>query len=275
MSGNKRIQYKNSLISYSRMGNGSMPVLCFHGYGENAVSFSLMEWVAGKDFSFIATDLPFHGNTVWNEGLVFTDEDLTNIITQILEEERFSLVQNDCKVILMGFSLGGRVSLSLLKALPDKIDRLVLLAPDGLKVNFWYWLTTQTFLGNKLFHFTMKHPGWFFGFLKILNRLKLVNASVFKFVNYYIANPDMRMLLYKRWTSLRKLKPNLSMVKKRINRYGVPVRLLYGKYDRIMLPVVGERFKKGLNDCKICILECGHQILRDKNMDDILSSLRD
>ena len=54
----------------------------------------------------------------------------------------------------------------------------------------------------------MKHPGWFFGFLKVLNKLGLVNASIFKFVNYYIGDKEVRHLLYTRWTTLRKLKPN-------------------------------------------------------------------
>ena len=113
----------------------------------------------------------------------------------------------------MGFSLGGRIALTLFQLIPEKVDRIVLLAPDGLKVNFWYWLSTQTFLGNKLFAFTMKKPGWFFGFLKMLNKLGMVNASVFKFVNYYIGNPEIRQALYVRWTAMRKLKPYLKKVK--------------------------------------------------------------
>jgi hypothetical protein len=48
--------------------------------------------------------------------------------------------------------------------MPEQIEKLVLLAPDGLKVNFWYWLATQTWLGKNSFCFTMKHPGWFFVF---------------------------------------------------------------------------------------------------------------
>ena len=73
---------------------------------------------------------------------------------------------------------------------------MVLLAPDGLKVNFWYWLATKHGWAISYLHFTMKHPGWFFGFLKVLNKLKLVNASIFKFVNYYIGDKEVRRLLY-------------------------------------------------------------------------------
>ena len=93
---------------------------------------------------------------------------------------------------LLGFSLGGRIAFSLYQAQPETIEKIILLAPDGLKVNFWYWLSTQTLIGNNLFAFTMKYPGWFLGFLKMANKLKLVNASIFKFVNYYIGNKEVR-----------------------------------------------------------------------------------
>jgi pimeloyl-ACP methyl ester carboxylesterase len=46
--------------------------------------------------------------------------------------------------LLMGFSLDGRIALSVLELMPAGVSRLVLLAPDGLKINFWYWLSTQT-----------------------------------------------------------------------------------------------------------------------------------
>jgi pimeloyl-ACP methyl ester carboxylesterase len=275
MPAEKKITYKDSVISYLRWGAGPKPVLCFHGYGENAASFNLMKPLAGNEYAFIAMDLPFHGHTKWNNGLLFTVHDLVEIIRMILGIENINIDGKNMKFSLAGFSLGGRISLCLLEALPENVERLVLMAPDGLKVNFWYWITTQTLIGNRLFRLTMKYPGWFFGFLKIMNRLRLVNASVFKFVNYYIANPDMRTILYDRWTCLRKLKPRLSAIKKKLTQHKIPVRLLYGKYDRIILPVVGERFKKGLDDCTLTILDCGHQIIREKNLDDIRASLRE
>ena len=110
-----------------------------------------------------------------------------------------------------------------------------MLAPDGLKMNFWYWLSTQTWAGNKFFHFTMKHPGWFLGFLKMLNKLKLVNASVFKFVNSYIGDAELRRILYARWTTLRKLKPGVKLIKSLARENGIQVRMVYGKHDRIIL----------------------------------------
>jgi pimeloyl-ACP methyl ester carboxylesterase len=259
--------YKNSRIHYRCFGTGDKIGLCFHGYGQDKASFSFLEKYAGNDYRFYAIDLPFHGSSEWNEGLNFNTTDLLNILQQIpgLMEQQMTLI---------GFSLGGRVALSLYETIPARIERMILLAPDGLKINFWYWLTTQTSLGNKLFSFTMKHPGWFFAFLKLINKAGLVNSSIFKFVNYYIGNNEVRSQLYDRWTAFRKLKPSLVNIKSEIRYHKTPVHLIYGKYDRIILPARGKKFQKGIeNYCLLKIIHSGHQVLHENHIKEILPAL--
>ncbi len=261
------LSYKNSVISYFIYGKGAGKVVCFHGYGEDGSSFGFLSKHLGDRFTFYVIDLPFHGKTQWNEGLLFTIKDLQQIIDSVV------LDQNP-KFTLLGFSLGGRVALSLLQETPGNIEKLVLLAPDGLKVNRWYWLATQTWAGNALFRFTMKKPGWFFGLLKFMNRLGFVNTSIFKFVNFYIGDKEARRLLYQRWTGLRKLKPNLSQIQSFINERKIPVRLVYGRHDRIILSSVGERFKGSIKeDCLLKVIESGHQVLHEKYVGEIGEAL--
>lgn len=266
------LSHKRSQISYYRLGQGPQPVLCFHGYAEEGTVFEFLESHVGDRYSFFAIDLPFHGQTQWNEGLDFTPADLQQITEAILAQNNFS--SNPAGLSLVGFSLGGRAALSLYQACPDPINKLVLLAPDGLKVNFWYRLSTRTAPGRGLFAWTMKHPGWFFGLLKLINRIGLVNASIFKFVNYYIGNTEARLRLYQRWVSLRRLKPSLTRIKQLIRRQHSSVRLLYGRYDRIILPVRGEKFCKGIEEhCTLKVINCGHQVLQEKHAGEILDAL--
>ena len=269
-----QLAYKASSISYMRFGTGARAAFCFHGYGEEASSFSFLEGYAGHQYMFFAIDLPFHGDTDWKEGYDCTISDIQQIIEDILRENNPKPQTPNPKLLLVGFSLGGRIALALYEKAALQVERLVLLAPDGLKVNFWYWLSTQTWVGNKLFLLTMKHPGWFFGFLKALNKLKLVNASIFKFVNYYIGDKEVRELLYARWTTLRKIKPGLRHVKLLIQHNKTIVRLIYGKHDRIILSSVGEKFRKGIEEhCTISVIHSGHQVLHEKHVQEILPAL--
>jgi pimeloyl-ACP methyl ester carboxylesterase len=269
-----RLTFRNSTIGYCRFGSGPRPAFCFHGFGEDAASFNFLAKYAGDQYTFYGIDLPFHGKTDWKDGLTFTTSDLLQIVEEVLQQNNYKLQTTNYKLTLLGFSLGGRVALSLFQLVPGKVERLILLAPDGLKINFWYWLATQTWAGNKFFHFTMKHPGWFFGFLKLMNKLKLVNSSVFKFVDYYIGEAEVRRLLYARWTCMRKFRPEIKHIKSFIKEENCKVRLIYGEHDRIILSSIGEKFRKGIEEqCQLLVIHSGHQVLHEKHINEILPAL--
>nr|AQQ74718.1 hypothetical protein [uncultured bacterium] len=151
---------------------------------------------------------------------------------------------------------------------------MILCAPDGLKKNFWYSFATQTQIGNAIFSYSMKRPGLFMSLLKLLNKFGFVNASVFKFVNYHIGNETARNQLYQRWTGLRMLKPNIDGIKQFILHHHTTVRLVYGKFDRIILPVRGEKFKRGIEQlCAISVIGSGHQVVHPNHADQLLPIL--
>lgn len=257
----RSITYRSSLFHYARYGHQGIPLLCFHGYGESSLAYDIPQLQLTDTHTLIAIDLPFHGKTVWNESQACTPADLLLVLQQILDQIYGSTAVKPLP-ILLGFSLGGRIALSLYQQQPDLFQKIVLLAPDGLKVNPWYRLATQTRAGNRFFRYTMQKPGWFFGILKAANKLRLVNSSVFKFVNHYIGDPQVRELLYLRWTGLRKFRPDLQKIRKMIRLHRMPVRLVFGRFDRIILPGPGERFINGLGDqCRIRIIRSGHQVL--------------
>jgi len=263
----------SSRIHYLLGGTGDKLLVCFHGYGESAESFAFLEESLGKDFTILAIDLPFHGETDWKEGLFFDPQELVALIGQMAAGRP----GGDGKWWLMGYSMGGRIALSLLEKIPEKVKKLILLAPDGLKVNVWYWLATQTRPGNALFRWTMQKPGWFFLLLRVGNALKLVNRSVYKFTLYYIDQAAVRSELYLRWTILRGFRPDIRSIQALIRKKQIPVRLLYGQYDRIIRYERGEKFLKGGIEgwCRLTLLPVGHQLLQARHLDVILSLLKD
>lgn len=256
------ISYQSSQVHYSYCGSGHQLLLCLHGYGESEQSFHFLEKYLPASYRLVAIDLPFHGQTNWKEGLHFTITDLQSIIQMIQVQQHIE----PGPVAIAGFSMGGRIALSLLESLPAQTNRLLLLAPDGLKVNFWYRLATRTFIGKRLFHFTMHHPAWFRFLLKSGNRIGLVNQSIFKFARYYIQDEKVCVELYNRWTCMRLFKPNLAIIKRSIVQQAIPVRLLFGQYDRIIRYERGEKFRQGIESfCTLRIIQSGHQVLHEKN----------
>lgn len=249
------------------MGRGSKIVLCLHGFGESKSSFALLEKHLQDKYTFLCLDLPFHGDTEWNEGLLFCPEDLKNVIHLCFKEIG---LEEDTTFSTLAYSLGGRLVLWLIEKEPRMINRAILLAPDGLHVNFWYWLGTQTWAGNKLFQATMKRPGWFFGMINMSSKLGMLNKSIIKLVHYYLGNEEGRLLLYERWTTLRKFKPDLKVVKKNVTSFKIPVRLVLGNYDQIILKKRGIFLQTNNDYIKVTVLGAGHQLLKEKYMENII-----
>ena len=257
------IVYKESGIHLNVYGSGPKWLFCFHGFGQDGSSFKTLEKALGNDFTMLAIDFPFHGKTEWKQGLLMTPEDLLGIMAIIIHEHA-ALEQKPFKFSILAYSLGGRISLHLLQMIPNQVEKILLIAPDGLKVNFWYWLGTQTRPGNKLFAYTMKKPQWFFWVLNNSHKAGLLNKSIIKFVHRYVDDDAVRALLYKRWTTLRLFRPSLKAVKHIIIEKGIPVRLLYGSYDRIILSKRSDILKKNNEQVSVTIVDGGHELLKEK-----------
>ncbi|HYC27325.1 MAG TPA: alpha/beta hydrolase [Chitinophagaceae bacterium] len=262
------LQYHSSKIHYRCGGHGPQSLVCFHGYGETGASFDFLENHLSASHKIIAIDLPFHGSTEWKEPLL-NARVLADVIKALLAH-----LNTEIKNLqLMGFSMGGRMALCVLEQMPAQVSKLVLLAPDGLTVNFWYWLSTQTAPGNSLFKFTMRKPGWFLGMLRLSNKLRIINQSIYKFIEYYIHDEAVRKELYERWTGMSKCTPSMKRVRSLISRHQVAVRLLYGKYDRIISHKRGSKLFSDAPNCTVRVLSCGHQVLHEKNAEAICNAL--
>src|ERR1700744_3326350 len=139
------IAFRSSRFHYSCWGTGSRILFAFHGYGESSESFAFLAEALGRDFTIVAMDLPFHGETEWKEAELFFDPgDLPALLEAIAE----GLPGRQQGWWLMGYSMGGRIALQLLELAAPRIERLVLLAPDGLVVNPWYWLAPRNHGGK-------------------------------------------------------------------------------------------------------------------------------
>lgn len=263
------ILYKNSVICANVYGTGSHVAVCFHGFGEEGVTFELLNKQLQGIYTFLCINLPFHSCTEWNDGLTFTPQHLMEIIDLLMKKTGHAATT---KITLCGYSMGGRIALDLLQRNPEKITEAILIAPDGLHSNFWYWVATQTSVGNKLFKLTMENPAWFFAIVNIGKATGLRNKSLVKFVHYYLDDRDVRLMLYKRWTALRKFVPSKKAFRKVVTEHHIPVHFIFGMHDRIILSKRATPFKRDLPSVHIKVLNAGHALLREKRITEIAAA---
>lgn len=261
------LTYNNSTIHYARFGNGPKLLFCFHGYGRESYTFSIFEKKLGSAFTIIAIDIPYHGLTKWQEETQFKPGNLV----QFLLEIRVLLKKEDSKFSLLGFSMGGRVALYLTQLLAEKVEKLVLIAPDGLQFNSLRYFATETWLGNKIFNYTIYHPKWLLSLINKAEKWNFIHGSVADFALYFINDEKNRILLYQRLTAIRDFKVSNSRLKQLIRKYKIPVRMMFGRFDKVIPLAGGEKFKAGIEEfASMKIVESGHHLLSEGQVDKIV-----
>jgi pimeloyl-ACP methyl ester carboxylesterase len=256
------IEHTHARFHYLKFGKGPKLVIAFHGYGREGSTFHFLEKYISNDYTLIAIDLPFHGYTTWDKKNLFHPSFLVQVIQELREKYGFT----DKKFTMLGFSMGGRIALHLLDIMHKHVERIVLVAPDGLRLNPAHTFATRTYLGHKILHYTIHHPRWLLSLVNRAEKTGIINKSIASFVHYYIDDEPQRLDLYYRWTTMRKFAPNLSRIKKRIRVDKIKARLLFGKFDKIILSVHGERFMQGIEEFgSMQVVDATHHLLHDYN----------
>ena len=265
----EKVVYKDNVIAYKKYGRGERYIVCFHGFGQAGYRWGILEPFLGNQFTLIAFDLPFHGNTEWNRQDNFTVEKLVEIIKLVLPK-------NLEKFYLLGYSMGGRIALRVLQQIPNQIQKAVLLAPDGLHKNFWYRFATHTVVGRNLFYKSMKNPRLLFSIAKKLRDKGALSKSYYSMAEYYVSNDTSRMAIYYRWMGTRHFQPDLNRIRSLIVKHHIPVVMVFGKADKIIVADKGVLFTKGLEKyTTIKLLDTGHYFLRESYASLIASFFND
>ena len=248
--------YGRYRLYYQTYGQGKEIIVAFHGYGQDQQVFREMGQRLGSRYTLYGIDLFFHGGSSWlSRGTSLSNTEWCAIIQHFLQSQqvvRFSL---------MGYSLGGKFALTLVECFAERIDRLFLIAPDGIKVSFWYRFASATMLGNYLLRVSVTRPRFLFTAIKVARRFTLVNKGMLKFVQGHMDTPKKRYAVYCRWTVLRGIKPDLPRVIRRCNRQAIEVHFYVGQFDRVIKAKNIVSLHKKLKHSEIHVLPSGHTTL--------------
>lgn len=252
------LSYRSSRFFGIREGSGTSLLICLHGFGEHSQYYAAVMPGLSDTYTMVALDMPVHGRTEWREAEDFKKADLIAVIAMVLEREghtRFSL---------MAYSMGGRLAFCIVEAMAAQLDRLILVAPDGLHHNPWHRFVTTTDIGNRLFRYVTYHPGPFLRLLVLWKKMGWLNQSVYKFVLNRMDTKEKRELVYNVWTCMRWMRPDISRCKELLGHYNIPTLLIFGKYDRVIPPAMGTAFLDGSFPGKLLIEEKGHHLLTEE-----------
>lgn len=247
-------------VEYLVFGSGPKTLIAFHGFDNDADDFLVFEPALGSAFTIIAVNLFFHGNSHTElppEKSVFDKQQLSLLTEALLAQHaihRFSL---------LGYSLGGRVCLTLIELFADRIDSVFLLAADGLKLNRWYVFITGSPFGRLLFQRVIKRPAIFMRLAAVFRKMKIIGEKQYKFALSNFNTDEKRKKVYDVWMIYRLLLPDHRKVAREIRKHKITCHLVFGKYDSI-IPI---HHAQGIvhdagKTCHIHQVDTGHQLIK-------------
>lgn len=257
----------NITIHESGPGKSKIPLLLLHGGGLDSamLSYGTIMSTLGEKYHVIAPDLPGYGESD-KPKVPYTIEWYQKFLDDLIEVLGFKQIN------LGGLSLGGGISLGYSIKNPEKINKLILIAPYGLTDKIPYPQITS---------WLMRHPGiydWMNNL--ILSSKLLVKASLKRImVNPQALNDEVIDQLIKvgnmpdsglAWRAFQlseiENKKLRTCYLNQLNNLNMPVLLLTGKKDSLVPSKDVERASELIPQSKLVeIKECGHWLPRDRS----------
>lgn len=242
------------------LGTGEEYLLCLHGYGQNREWFGHFEQLLGSSYTLVLVDLAYHGTHAnFEKGLLFDQNYAKKWMSDLLK-----LTQKP-RIGILGYSIGARISLTLVSWFPEWFNEVWLIAPDGMPVSRTYRFITQTWLGKSIFHSFIKNPWIAFGMIRFGKKAKLLSDKVAGFYSSEIQNEERRQQLFDTWVAYKDAIPKYTVLKKLAHDRKLHFTFILGKQDRVIPLKRTKRFAfKTIKNLELIELDLGHNLLSDK-----------
>jgi pimeloyl-ACP methyl ester carboxylesterase len=248
---------KKFFLPYLKIGSGKKPAIAFHGFGQESASFNCFAPVLDTEYTMYSFDLPYHGKADLEKSEHPAEcMALKTFFLNFLESENIKTFA------CIGFSIGARLSLVLLELFTDKIESMILIAPDGFRLNIWYKLATGSRLTRAIFKHIIYNPDLFFWLTGIMVRLRFVHPGVSRFAISQMSSLLKRERVYYTWMFFRKIHFSKRRILSNLLRNNISTSIYLGSEDKIIQPKQFDFLvKTPETNCKIILLPAGHNDL--------------
>ncbi len=120
------LQLKEGEIAYVKEGKGKKVLLFVHGLSSNSDAWYRNIETLKKEYTCIAIDLPGFGKSFKN-AKEFTPTYFAEILKEFSEKMKLK------KFTLVGHSMGGQTAIKFAVKYPEKLEKLILIAPAGIE----------------------------------------------------------------------------------------------------------------------------------------------
>jgi pimeloyl-ACP methyl ester carboxylesterase len=243
-------------IHFYVRGNTKQYLICFYGYGQNATVFDELAAYLKDTHTLLIVDLPFHGANMHNKGFEWTAAH-TNALTTYFKKQ-FNIESYS----LLAYSIGARIALSIFEQDFTAIEKIYLLAPDGVFNSRFFKFITRNRLGKGLMYSFIHFPHIVFGIINLLAFTHILDAASKRLYMSTTHSQLKRRRLANFWNCVHQL--NLS---KELKSYLLQfptaqekILLFYGIHDPIINKKQLLKSLDAFSNIQKNPLPCGHNI---------------
>jgi pimeloyl-ACP methyl ester carboxylesterase len=201
-----------------QIGEGKKILFAFHGFGQNPNVFECLRPLL-PEYTIYSFDL-----------LSFGKEPSKQTCISLINEFCNNQAINTFSVL--SFSIGSKMALSLVEYFSERIEKLILIAPDGFKKNYWYQFATS-YLGKKVFWQFIKNPVFFLKIAQFLSKFKILDKHLLRIAQSYTDSPPKRFLVWRTWLSQKYLFPNHKALHKVYQKNEICTQIFTAAKDKI------------------------------------------
>lgn len=247
-------------MEYERYGTGKSMLIAFHGFGRSHRDFASMSEEIADSHTVIACNLFHHGNSTIPAFMVdqspLTKAELVDFFKAFLHHLEIT------RTSICGYSLGGNIALAVFEGIPERVDSLILFAPDGIRKSRWYHFVSRNRLGRSIYRRVINNPKTFFRLMEFAVSLRIISKKMQKFVLDHMTNREQRQLVYNIWNTFRNIDVDINCVCSLVQEHQTNTHLVFGEYDRVIKPIIGERIIGKLGpSADLHIVPHGHHLL--------------
>jgi pimeloyl-ACP methyl ester carboxylesterase len=244
-------------VAYSDAGNGTVPLILLHGLCSMIYTWTEVFDQFAQHTRTIAIDLAGFGSTAKpRDEKIYTIDAQASLVLAVMDSLGLE------RAILCGNSMGGSVALRVAQRAPQRVSRLVLLAPAVYRDHWRFRLVSLT-----------KGPARLFGralallLVRLMKSRRMLGSRMnFIYSRHEVLTPE-RVSEY--WHMLRKpdcqqavvatlLNWNIDAVQDELRLITQPTLILWGHSDAVLNSHYGIRLARDLPDAQLELLDCGH-----------------
>ncbi|MGB1075422.1 MAG: alpha/beta fold hydrolase [Flavobacteriales bacterium] len=258
-----------------RKNNSHRVIIAFHGFARPLEDMLVFQDKWPENASVLSIHLMHHGQSgpVERGDHPIAPSVWMDLIREVLAKHDFI----EAKVDLVGYSIGGRIALTLLAEAPTFWNHVLLLAPDGLVKNPFYRITVHTRLGRWVWFAMDRHAKKVMQWNDRFLAWGIISKHLHEFGRFHMSSHEMRMMVWHGWRSHRCCWPRHLEITNALSKRevsGAKTTCIFGQKDKI-IPVRNarrlRRMTRELQHVHFEVIPSGHGMLQAHIVDHIIN----